>query len=82
MMMPTYDVKQSLASGGDTASYAYSTKNELTTRNDMGIGSYHDPLGRWTTSSTPRLRPGSNMKASISRAAMCGPRGLTSLSSV
>jgi len=43
---PTYDIKQNLASAGGTASYAYSTKNELVVRNDTSIGFYHDPLGR------------------------------------
>jgi len=43
---PTYDIKQNLSSAGGTASYNFSTKNELVTRNDTSIGFYHDPLGR------------------------------------
>jgi len=43
---PTYDVKQNLSAAGGTASYNFSTKNELVFRNDTSIGFYHDPLGR------------------------------------
>ena len=43
---PTYDIKQNLSAAGGTASYNYSTKNELVSRNDTSKGFYHDPLGR------------------------------------
>jgi len=43
---PTYDIKQNLSAAGGTASYNYSTKNELVSRNDTGVGFYHDPLQR------------------------------------